>query len=316
MSTGAAHVLVDPSQFPEAMQADLVTSLRTRQINHKFHYATYRQAEKWLALHDAYSPARKDPDCKAIYDKAFAAAAKLPVSDVIGLGCGGGQKDARLLSKMGRKNVHYTPVDVSLPLVLTARVAALEVLDEERLRPGVVCDLATARELAFEGSPKLMTFFGMLPNFEPNEIIPRVGALLGRGDYLLCSANLAPGTDYPKGVRAVLPQYENALTNDWLMTFLSDLGIHKDAGNIEWKIEPSSGLLRITAHFHFSESAAITYASHNLKFSAAETIRLFFSYRYTPYLVGKLLSAQGLQMKNQWITGSGEEGVFLCGRGL
>jgi len=73
--------------------------------------------------------------------------------------------------------------------------------------------------------------------------------------------------------------------------------------------------MRITAHFHFIESAAITYASYHLKFSAGETMRLFFSYRYTPYLVEKLLGAQGLQMKNQWITRSAEEGVFLCQKG-
>jgi uncharacterized SAM-dependent methyltransferase len=315
VNTGAAHVLVDPSQFPEAVRADLVTSLRTRLINQKFHYATYRQAEQWLALHDAYSPARKDPDCKAVYDKAFAAAAKLPVGDIIGLGCGGGQKDARLLSKMTRRNARYTPVDVSLPLVLTARAAAMEGIPEERVRPAVLCDLANAAGLHFEGSPKLITFFGMLPNFEPNEIIPRVAGLLGRGDCLLCSANLAPGADYAKGVRAVLPQYENALTNDWLMTFLTDLGIQKDAGNIQWKIEPSSGLLRITAHFHFIENAGITYASNHFTFGVGESMRLLFSYRYTPYLVEKLLAAQGLQMKNRWITRSGEEGVFLCQKG-
>src|SRR5688500_20383416 len=95
-----ATVLIDPSQFPEAVQRDLVNSLRTRQVNHKFHYVSYRQAEKWLAIHEAYSPARKDPDCKVIYEKAFAAAAKLTIGDVIALGCGGGQKDARLLAKL------------------------------------------------------------------------------------------------------------------------------------------------------------------------------------------------------------------------
>ena len=308
----SATVLVDASQFPEALQAELVNSLRTGQVNHKFHYLTYRQAEKWLALHDAYSPARKDPECKAMYDKAFTATGKLPVTEVIGLGCGGGQKDARLLAKLTRKNVHYTPVDASLPLVLTARSSVMEHLPEDRIRPGVVCDLATATALAFAGTPKLITFFGMLPNFEPNDIIPRVGGLLARGDYLLCSANLAPGTDYAKGVQEVLHQYENPFTNDWLMTFLLDLGIENDAGNIDWDIEPSSGLFRITAHFRFDAASEITYANNRFKFSPGDTIRLFFSYRYTPYLLEKMLAAQGLQTKNQWGARSGEEAVFLC----
>jgi len=308
----SATVFVDPSQFPDALQAGLINSLRTRQINHKFHYATYRQAEKWIALHEAYSPARNDPDCKAIYDKAFTAAAKSSITEVVGLGCGGGEKDARLLAKLARRNVHYTPVDASLPLVLQARSAALENLPEERIRPGVICDLASAAGLTFQGSPKLLVFFGMLPNFEPNEIIPRIGALLARGDYLLCSANLAPGTDYAKGVQQVLPQYDNELTNDWLMVLLQDLGIEKDAGRIEWNIEPSAGLFRITAHFQFHASSEITYSNNQFKFGPGDTLRLFFSYRYTPYLLDKMLAAQGLQTKNQWTSRSGEEAVFLC----
>jgi len=307
-----ANVSVDSSQFPEAVQAELVQSLRTRQINHKFHYVSYRQAEKWLEVHEAHSPARKDPDCKAVYDKAFTAAAKLAVAEVIGLGCGGGQKDARLLSKLARLKVNYTPVDVSLPLVLTARKAVLEVLSEERIRAGVLCDLATATTLTFKGTPKLMTFFGMLPNFEPNEMIPRIGALLAKGDYLLCSANLAPGADYAKGVRKVLPQYDNALTNEWLMTFLTDLGVGENAGKIEWEIEPSSGLFRIVAAFRFAEESRFTYAHNVFKFTAGDTIRLFFSYRYTTYLLEKLLGAQGISLIQQWVTRSGEEGVFLC----
>ena len=307
-----AEVFVDSSQFPDAVQGDLIASLRTRQINHKFHYVSYRQAEKWLAVHDAYSPARKDPDCKAIYDKAFAAAAKLPVNHVIGLGCGGGEKDARLLAKLARRKVQFTPVDVSLPLVLTARQRALESVPEERIRPAIICDLAAATELSFRISPQLLTFFGMLPNFEPNSIIPRIAALVGPGDYLLCSANLAPGTDYAKGVKTVLRQYENELTNDWLQTLLIDLGVKEDDGSVIWSIEPASGLLRITATFRFNRPVEFPYANNVFKFTTYETIQLFFSYRYTPYLIEKLLGAQGLQIKSQWITRSAEEGVFLC----
>ena len=86
----------------------------------------------------------------------------------------------------------------------------------------------------------------------------------------------------------------------------------KEAGNIEWNIEPASGLMRITAHFRFSEPAEVAYANNHFRFQEGDTIRLFFSYRYTPYLLEKLLGSQGLQIKNQWITRSGEEGVFLC----
>ena len=46
-------------------------SLRTRRVNHKFHYDSVKQTQKWLALHQAYSPTRNDADCRAIYDKSF-----------------------------------------------------------------------------------------------------------------------------------------------------------------------------------------------------------------------------------------------------
>ena len=66
-----AQVLIHPSQSPEAVRGALWESLRTRRVNHKFHYDSYKQTEKWLALHQAFSPSRTDPDCEAIYDRSF-----------------------------------------------------------------------------------------------------------------------------------------------------------------------------------------------------------------------------------------------------
>jgi len=113
-----ANVAIHPSQFPENVRRDLFESLRARKINHKFHYDSVKQTQKWLALHDACSPARNDIDCVETYDKAFGAAADRVASrrvQVISLGCGGGQKDVRLLKllKAGGKKISYSPCDVS-----------------------------------------------------------------------------------------------------------------------------------------------------------------------------------------------------------
>ena len=70
-----AHVAVHSSQFPENVQRDLLQSLRARRIDPKFHYASYKQSQKWLALHEAWSPSRIDADCAALYDRSFPAAA-------------------------------------------------------------------------------------------------------------------------------------------------------------------------------------------------------------------------------------------------
>ena len=94
------NVTIHRSQFPESVRSDLLESLRSRRVNHKFHYDSIKQTQKWLRLHEAYSPSRNDPDCSTTSERGFAAAVeRIPSQQVhlIGLGCGGGQKDARLL---------------------------------------------------------------------------------------------------------------------------------------------------------------------------------------------------------------------------
>lgn len=321
-----ASVLVHPSQFPENVQRDLAHSLRTRQVNPKFLYISHRQSKKWLAVHEAHSPARLDPDCAAIYEKGFAAAAgeagTSPVR-LIGLGCGGGQKDARLLAALAKagRAPGYTPCDVSLSLVLTASEAARGAVPAIRCEP-MLFDLAQADDLppilaAQAGEPRgrLFTFFGMIPNFEPEVILPRLAALIGPDDVLLFSANLAPGSDYAAGVKQVLPGYDNPETRDWLLTFLYDLGVETGDGAIEFSIDESQGgIRRITANFTFTKQRSIPVDGNQFEFLPGEKIRVFFSYRYTPEMISSLLSAHKLAVRNQWITRSGEEGLFLCRR--
>lgn len=320
-----AHVAIHPSQFPEAIQRDLLESLRTRRVNHKFHYDSAKQTLKWLALHRAHSPSRNDVDCAATYDAAFVGAIdRIPAKEVhlIGLGCGGGQKDTRLLKLLQARGIQvsYTPSDVSTAMVLVAREAALTVVEDAHCFP-LVCDLATANDLPevlitqhAARSTRLITFFGMIPNFEPGDILPKLAALLRPGDWLLFSANLAPGPDYAAGVQHVLPQYDNPLTRDWLFTFLLDLGVERSDGEMQFAVEERDGLKQIEAVFHFTRARRIELENEQFDFAGGETVQLFFSYRYTPALTRAALQAHGLNVESQWITQSEEEGVFLCRR--
>ncbi len=321
----AAHVVIHPSQFPEVIQQDLLTSLRTRKVNHKFHYDSPKQTLKWLALHQAHSPARNDADCLATYDAAFAAVSAEISSaaiHVLGLGCGGGQKDTRLLELLRArgKEISYTPSDVSTAMVLVARATASSVIAEDKCQP-LVCDLATATDLGqllerspLAKEPRLVTFFGMIPNFEPAEILPKLAALVRKPDGLLFSANLAPGPDYTAGVRQILPQYDNILTREWLMAFLLDLGVESSDGEIDFEIEDVGDLKHIVARFRFRSTRTVSVGGELVEFKSGESIRLFYSYRYTPGLVKTTLAAHGLRVERQWVTQSGEEGVFLCRR--
>jgi uncharacterized SAM-dependent methyltransferase len=310
------HVAIHPSQYPERVQADLLTSLRKQQIQHKFHYDSHKQAQKWLAVHEAHSPARKDPDCLAVYEKAFnSIAQQFPCTKlhVIGLGCGGGQKDAALLERFTAAGSPplYSAVDVSLPLVITARLRAANIAESTT---GLVCDLETADDVRDElcdcsATQRVLTFFGMMPNSEPQVILPRLKKLLGDGDVLLVSANLAPGTDYRAGVERVLPQYDNPETAEWLLTFLYDIGVDRGDGALQFGIEESaSGLLRIRADYHFARNRSIRVSGENFEFAPGERIRLFYSYRYTPALLKRVLSENDLAVTKEWV--GEQEGVF------
>lgn len=321
-----AGVKIHASQFPETVRRDLLASLRTRLVNHKFLYDSFKQTQKWLALHEAHSPARTDKNLLTTYDSAFTEAAgriSAKKLHVISLGCGGGQKDVQLLKSLrahGRE-LYYTPSDVSVAMTLVARKVALKILPAKNIFP-FVCDLATADNLAEVLFPslapqasRLITFFGLIPNFEPDEILPKLAALVRPKDFLLFSANLAPGNNYADGMKLILPQYDNDLTRDWLLTFLFDLGIERNDGELRFTVETGAKKLkRVVARFHFRRARIISIDGKEFKFKRGESIRLFFSYRYTPELVEKNLAPHGLHVQEKWLAASGEEGVFLCRR--
>jgi len=325
-----ARVTFHSSAFPDQVQRGLLESLRTRQVNHKFHYDSVKQTQKWLALHQAYSPSRTDPDCAATYDGSFktvAAGIESECVHLFGLGCGGGQKDARLLKLLHNtgKTLSYTPLDVSSAMVLVAKKAASTVISDAKCFP-VVCDLASEENWALvlgrqSTGRRLITFFGMMPNFEPDIVLPRLAKVIRPGDHLLLSANLAPGVNYAAGVQRILRLYDNKLTRDWLMTFLTDLGVERGDGQIQFMIEGiASGsralanrnvLKRVAAYFHFVRARQIMVYDEKFSFCAGDKVRLFFSYRHTPVAVRQLLASYGLEVIEQWITRSQEEGVFL-----
>jgi len=324
-----AQVHIHASQFPAQVRRDLLDSLRRREVNHKFLYEGVKQTQKWLALHQAFSPSRTDRDCVAIYDRSFEAVARRVRSrslQLVGLGCGGGQKDARLLRllKDKGKQISYVPIDVSAAMVVVAREAALTVVSEDHCFP-LVLDLATAGEVDVllarflkPRAARLITFFGMIPNFEPDYILRQLARQVRLADFLLFSANLAPGKDYQKGVEHILPLYDNEPTRDWLMGFLADLGVEKRDGQIRFIIEEEpvgSGLKRVAAYYYFKANREIHLEEQSFTFRRGDTIRLFFSYRHTPAIVNRLLGQQHLKVLDQWITKSEEEGVFLAARG-
>jgi uncharacterized SAM-dependent methyltransferase len=333
-STGSAKIIFDSSQFPEKVRMDLLESLRARQVNHKFHYQSYAQTAKWLALHETHSPARKNAAVASLYSnflstisarltKKLTGARKCgPPISVIGLGCGSGWKDARLIERLRQKHreIRYIPVDVGAPMVLTARKTVASQISQENCFP-VVADLATSTglgrildEISPRKTSRIITVFGMLPNFEPDEILPALAALVKPGDFLAISANLAPGNDYRAGVERILPQYNNRETRDWLLTFFSDLGFDSQAGDLLFTVEEvgtAPTLLRIEANYVLSVSQRIVVEGEQFLFSKGDKIRAFYSYRHTAPLVRELMENTGLRVIDEMLDSSGEEGLFM-----
>ncbi len=326
MSSTLATVYIHPSQFPDRVYQNYLDGFSKKEIDNRFHYDSVKQSQKWLKIHGAYSTASANQDCIQVYDRCFAETAKRLEKDsqiqLIALGCGGGEKDSRLLSSLLNQDKDITcyPVDVSLSLALIS-AQAMEKVDSQASVQPIVCNLLAADDLMeiieskATGKRKVITFFGMIPNFYPDGILPILSHFVKAGDLLLFSANLAPGTDYLQGIEDILPQYDNELTRDWLITVLTDAGVEGDQGKLSVEIEPDETqpeLSRIGFYFEVEREVNLKLGDRQVNWSPGSRVRLFFSYRYTTAKIQKLLSVYGLKVLESWEDKTQQEGVYLC----
>lgn len=324
------RVYVHHSQFPDLVYQEYLDSFSFKQINNKFHYTSVKQSQKWLKIHEEFSPARQDESCIQAYSLCFEKTAEILAKDssslnLIGLGCGGGQKDKLLLSHISHifsteKPLTYYPVDVSLSLAIISAQKVRASFANVSVAP-FVCDLLQSNDLISlinergTSQKNIITFFGMIPNFYPDEILPILTNFLERGDLLLFSANLAPGSDYFQGIQKVLPQYDNELTKEWLITVLLDAGVEREDGNIEFEIEADSHnqeFQRIAAYFTLKQDVSFKLEDRLIEWKNGERIKLFFSYRYTTPKIKEMLKSYGIDVLGYWEAASEEEGVYLC----
>lgn len=311
------------SRNPEAVLERMKESLRSRCMDHQFHYVTERQASRWLALHERYSASRSDSDCTRVYDEAFSRAVQElsgPVQ-LVGLGCGGGRKDARLLKRLQAKGhpLRYVAADVSPALVKEARDYVQESLAIPlNVTRGLVADFMSASTLkaywrmgAPRGERQLFSFLGMMPNFDPDQALKLLSQWLEVEDMLIVSANLAPGDDYDEGCRTVLPQYDNTETRRWLLTVMEDLGLSPALSDLEFRIVESAGIKRIEASLIFPEDCCLEYEGAQYSFQKGEKFRLFYSNRFQPAQLDRKLVQHGFHVLDHFLTNSAEEGAWV-----
>jgi hypothetical protein len=296
-----------------------------------FHYETPRQARLWRALHEAVSPAGQAGAAWGLYEQAAeAVVSRLPEGEVlvIGLGCGSGRKDCRVLEacRARGKRAHYLPVDVSLPLVLTAAEAAAPLVETGggRIWP-VVTDLMAEEDWGAwwqgefpAGVACILTFYGMLPSLAPEEARACLQRWLRPGCWLMLSANLIPAGEGADALKGVLPQYDNDFTRRWLSVFLEDVGVPLSSGSLRFfceRYQGSPAVPAVVAEWQFHEPVEIRGEEGVVYYEAQERLRMLASYRYLPEQVEEVVQPLGQRVIASWVDRDAGEGVFLCAGG-
>ena len=328
--SGLRPVWVHSSLRARALREKRRDSLGRGAVDHGFHYQGARQAELWLDVHRRHAPAFADPAFGEIFRRLAAeTAAELAgrAVHVIGLGPGGGEKEAWLLQALRAAGcaLRYTPVDASLELALLSAEAASAHVETEILP--VAGDLSLLEELpAWLGrypaqEARVYTAFGLAPNFLPSRLFAWLAAAAGGRDVLLLSANLAPlpaGEDsddaYRAACAAVLPQYDNPETRAWLRQILLDWGVAAHLGAPCFQIQPFEEILGFAAHCEWLSAVRFAWEGAPFEAAAGEALRLFFSLRYTPGRLARALAPHGLALRQGHVTPCGQEGVWRVAR--
>lgn len=313
------------SQYPAQITAQVHQGLLTRRLPGKLLYDSPAQAQRWLTYHQAYSPSRTEPELLGLYQQAFRAAVPaLPASPLhyMSLGCGGGTKDALFLQQALSlcPRVHFTPMDASAALVVETMLRVQQTFPHLHCAPLVV-DLAGEPDLEpwlaqqeTGTSSRVLTCFGMLPNFDYQTFLPYLRRLMRPTDLLLLSANLSP-TPYPVSVPRILPQYDNSWAHAWFTGLLDSLGFAASQVHLTvtaTPLQPDGHLWQIRADARVLQSFTLALDGAAFPFAAGEVLQVFFSTRFTPQVMPQLLAAAGLVVTQSWLLASHEEGIYLC----
>ena len=354
MTDAFLPISLHASALPAPQREGLQAALRARRLPGALLYQSPAQAQRWLDYHAAWSPSRTDAGLRALYDEAFRVAAtalhggpqgrsprgagpsgvtvERPAL-LLGVGCGGGSKDADLLRRLADagpgRPLAYVPLDASAPLVAEAALQARRRCPAARLHP-LVADVAAAPALgawldaAAPGAARLLSAIGMLPNQDVHTFPAWLAGLLRPGDAILISANLSPDGLDPDGPR-ILRQYDNPPARDWYTGALAELGLPGDLYTLDVVARPLPERLpaaiapgaawQIAAQAVLHGPLRLAVYGQPLTFPAGTRLTVFETLRFTADAAATLLEAAGLHVTQRWIGGADEEGLFLCAKG-
>jgi hypothetical protein len=322
-----ANVAVHESASPEFLREQIFSALLEGRVHPHLLYSGLRQTGLWIALYQAFSPAKQDPKCMEMYEAAFTRTSKNirgNVAHLVSLACGDGTKDVRCLERIraADRATLYTPVDISFEMVLAASRTAITAMRGLQSTP-LVCDLlhcsvlpAILKGFDPSGAERLLLFLGTIHNYWPPEILRSILYPLRSQDQLLISANLVPSGRYEQSLREVLQQYDNEPTRRWLMGALSELGLSEVDGELRIEIGQSSlpTLKRIEAIFSLTRDCQVRIYDRQIDLKCGQKLAVFYSHRFTVAQLSDFFTEAGLKVSDTWTGAGGYEGLFLCQR--
>lgn len=303
-------------------QREAIESLQSNRIDPKFLYVTPRQSELWRQVFLKHSPIHANPEFSRIYRDAFAQITdRLKTKKVLlaGLGCGTGLKELQLYStlKTGGGEALFAAIDVSFELVMESAQKLIAAGAEHRR--SLVCDLAQSRFLGewlnglTEDLPRLITFFGLFPNFSPSDVMRLFRSILRLSDILLASAHLVPvddNTELSAAMQSLLPQYDNSETLAWLNAVLELWGLESLVHPPEITVGQVDGIPAFLGLARWKTSKPFEKWGHWFSPKEEYPLRLFYSLRYTPLLFENRLREEGFDVELLSITSCRQEAVW------
>jgi len=308
---------LDASAHPARLEESRARSFQCGALEHGLHYAGPVQSLRWLEVHRCHAPAGRGAGLDGYGDALQAACREAGGAPwVVSLGCGGGGKEAAFLARSGATPSGAVAVDTSPTLVWTA-LEAWQAARSGLAFHGLAADLAASARWApgldawTGATPRVFTFFGLLPNWEPAAAKDALRPLLRAGDILVLGANLAPDAGGTSGAVRVLPQYNNPETVHWLSAALEDAGIPPACWTPEWSLAEASGWARIEARARFTAPAEARWPGGSRRFSPGDGLRLFFSNRPAAAQVRRWIEEGVGRIRAEWLDENREEGRWM-----
>ncbi|MEO0454742.1 MAG: hypothetical protein AAFY98_11500 [Verrucomicrobiota bacterium] len=269
------------------------------------HYQSPRQVELWNRVHNCYVP-MGPAESEVFYRNSFSSGIKFihdTSLDYLTLGAGSGWKEAILGETLGWEKLNRViSIDAAEEFVHQTR----EVFIQKGYGGSYEVEVGNLNQPlnlvgGQSGTIKMVTAFGLIPNMEPEQFFTVTNRFTEDGDYLWLSANLMD-----RGQEAVLAQYANKETEDWLSQWFRERQLSGEDYEFSWSVEnqPFGYQIQLAARFLKDvEIGASTY-------SKGESILVFFTNRMRSDLFAEKLR-QGsyailFQEKNK------DDGVWLC----